>query len=183
VLLADHELPASTLAARIAASVRGDIYLVLGAALGSLGGPLHGGASLLVEDFLRSLPDVATAVSVVDHRIAEGDRVPGFGHAVYLDRDPRADCLLDVAGTVLARSPTWSIVEAVRGAMQRHGGPAPNIDFALGALAVCSGMGRGAGEAVFAVARCAGWVAHALEEYGRRSQFRLRAIYTGVRPR
>jgi citrate synthase len=179
VLLADHELPASTLAARVAASMQGHPYLVVNAGLATLGGPRHGGASLLVEDLLRTLPDPETAAAVVNTRMAHQEAVPGFGHVVYRSRDPRADRVLEFVSELSAGNQALAVAEQVRQTVQRHGGPFPNIDFALGTLATVTGMTRSAGETIFTVARCAGWIAHALEEYEHPTRFRMRASYIG----
>jgi citrate synthase len=180
VLLADHELPASTLAARVAASMQGHPYLVVGAGLATLGGPRHGGASLLVEDLLRTLPDRDTAAAVISTRMAHLQPVPGLGHVVYKSFDPRAVRLLELMATSLdVDSVEWSVAQQVMATVARHNGPFVNIDFALGTLATTTGMIRTSAETIFTLARCAGWIAHALEEYARPSRFRMRASYIG----
>ncbi len=94
VLLADHELAASTLAARVAASVRADPYAVVATGLGAVGGALHGGASLGAETMLAAAQDAAGVPRVVGDLLRRGERVPGFGHFVYRGGDPRAGLLL-----------------------------------------------------------------------------------------
>jgi len=182
VLMADHELPASTLVARATASMLGHPYLVVSAALGTLGGTLHGGASVLVEDLLRSLPDPATATEVVGARLANHERISGFGHAVYRHGDPRCEALLDRLQDRYPDSEALATAMAVARTVANRGGPAANVDLGLAALVVTTGMVRGAGEAITALSRSAGWIAHAIEEYRHRSRFRLRAVYTGPRP-
>ena len=175
VVLADHELAASTLAARVAASTWADPYLVVLAALAVLGGPLHGGVSERARALLREVDGATTAAEAIDARLAADEPVPGFGHAVYRTRDPRADLLLDrlelpdAAGAVLAE-------------MQRRRISFPNADFALAALTEAHDMIPGAGELIFAVSRVAGWLAHAIEEYEHRLRFRPRATYVGAAP-
>jgi citrate synthase len=182
VLLADHELAASTVAARVAASVRADPYAVVSAGLATVSGTLHGGASLGIEDLLGEIDRPGDAASVVGARLRRGERLRGFGHRLYPDGDPRARVLLAHLGRAAAGSPRLEVVEAVLETTGRRGLPAPNLDFVLAALAHVSGMTRGAGEAVFAVARTAGWIAHALEEYDRDTPIRPRARYTGPAP-
>ena len=179
VLLADHELAASTLAARVAASVRADPYAVVATGLGAVGGALHGGASLGAETMLAAAQDAAAVPRVVGELLRRGERVPGFGHFVYRGGDPRAGLLLALVRSAVPASPRLAVVDAVLAEMHRRALPEPNIDFALAVLATCAGMIRGAGEVIFAVARTAGWLAHALEEYTASTPLRPRAVYTG----
>jgi citrate synthase len=111
--------------------------------------------------------------------LRRGERIPGFGHFVYRSGDPRAAFLL---GEIRARapgSPRLAVADAVVREVVGRGLPTPNIDFALAALANVAGMVPGAAEAAFAVARTAGWIGHALEEYARHAPLRPRARYTG----
>jgi citrate synthase len=179
VLLADHELAASTVAARVAASVRADPYAVVSAGLATVSGTLHGGASLGIEALLAEIDAPDEAASVVGARLRRGERLRGFGHRLYPDGDPRARVLLARLRAAAAGSPRLAVVEALLEATRHRGLPAPNVDLALAALAHVTDMTRGAGEAVFATARTAGWIAHALEEYDRDTPIRPRAIYTG----
>ena len=179
VLLADHELAASTLAARVAASVRADPYAVVATGMGAAGGALHGGASLGVETMLAAAAGPAEVPRVVGSVLRRGERIPGFGHFVYRAGDPRAAFLLAQIEATAPGSPRLEVAQALMAEVARRGLPSPNIDFALGVLASVSGMVTGAGEAVFAVARTAGWLGHALEEYARRTPLRPRARYTG----
>ncbi len=182
VLLADHELAASTLAARVAASVRADPYAVVATGLGALGGALHGGASLGAETMLAAAGDPADAPRVVGDLLRRGERVPGFGHFVYRAGDPRAGLLLAMVRRAVPASPRLAVADAVLAETHRRALPEPNIDYALAVLASCAGMITGAGEAVFAMARTAGWLAHGLEEYAARTPLRPRAVYTGPPP-
>jgi citrate synthase len=182
VLLADHELAASTLAARVAASVRADPYAVVATGLGALGGAMHGGAALGAEVMLGSAAGPADAPRVVGSLLRRGERIPGFGHFVYKSGDPRAVLLLQVIAEHAPDSPRLAVAKAVVSEVHRRALPEPNIDFALATLAGVAGMVPGAGEAVFAVARTAGWIAHALEEYDRKAPIRPRGVYTGLAP-
>ena len=179
VLLADHELAASTLAARVAASVRADPYAVVATGLGAMSGALHGGASLGAEVLLLSAARPADAPRVVGELLRRGERIPGLGHFVYQGGDPRAVLLLDLIRQAAPDSGRLAIAEAVLAEASRRALPAPNIEFALAALSAVAEMVPGAGEAVFAVARTAGWLAHALEEYARATPIRPRGVYTG----
>jgi len=179
VLLADHELAASTLAARVAASVRADPYAVVGTGLGAVGGALHGGASFGAEVMLRSARQASDAARVVGDLLRRGERIPGFGHFVYEVRDPRAIFLMNLIRRAAPESQPLAVAEAVVAEARGRALPAPNIDFALAALGTVGGMITGAGEVIFAVARAAGWLAHALEEYARNTPIRPRGVYTG----
>jgi citrate synthase len=179
VLLADHELAASTFAARVAASVRADPYAVVATGLGALGGPLHGGASLGAEGMLAGAATPGDAPRVVGDLLRLTGRVPGFGHFVYRTGDPRAVCLLGLVRQGAPGSPRLAVADAVLAEMRGRALPQPNIDLALAVLADVAGLISGAGEAIFAVARTAGWIAHALEEYARATPLRPRAVYTG----
>jgi citrate synthase len=182
VLLADHELAASTVAARVAASVRADPYAVASAGLATVSGTLHGGASLGIEALLAEIDLPDRAAGVVGGRLRRGERLHGFGHRLYPGGDPRARVLLDRLRATAAESPRLATVEALLEATRRRSLPEPNVDLALAALAHITNMVRGAGEAIFAIARTAGWIAHALEEYDRNTPIRPRAIYTGPAP-
>jgi citrate synthase len=179
VLLADHEMAASTLAARVAASMRADPYAVVATGLGAMGGALHGGAALGAELMLSSATSPADAPRVVGDLLRRGERLPGFGHFVYKDGDPRANLLLELVAAYAPASPQLAVASAVTDEARRRALPEPNIEFALAVLAGVAGMIRGAGEAIFATGRAAGWLAHALEEYERNTPIRPRGVYTG----
>ena len=179
VLLADHELAASTFAARVAASVRADPYAVVATGLGAAGGALHGGASLGVEAMLAAAAGPQDVTRAVGSLLRRGERIPGFGHFVYRAGDPRAAFLLAEIRARAPGSPRLEVADALVREVVGRGLPTPNIDFALAVLASVAGMVAGAAEAVFAVARTAGWIGHALEEYARHAPLRPRARYTG----
>ena len=179
VLLADHELAASTLAARVAASVRADPYAVVGTGLGAMSGALHGGASLGAETLMAAASGPDDVPRVVAELLRRGEKVPGFGHFVYRGGDPRAIVLLDLVRGAAPKSLRLAVADAVLAEVRQKSLPEPNIDFAIATLARVAGMVRGAGEAIFAVARTAGWIAHALEAYAGPGPLRPRAVYTG----
>ncbi len=180
VLLADHDLAASTVAARVAASIRAHPYAVVSAGLAALDGPLHGAAPdetfRLISDALATDP-----LSAISERLRLGTAIPGFGHPLYPDGDPRATALLDHVRELPASRGVPAAVGGLVDAVDQRLGERPTIDFAVSALAHSTGMPADAGEAIFAVARTAGWVAHALEEYEAEPlRFRLRSSYIGV---
>ncbi|MBM2616549.1 helix-turn-helix domain-containing protein [Actinoplanes sp. LDG1-06] len=179
ILLADHDIAASTLAARVAASTRAHPYAVVGAGLAALDGPLHGAASSLACPVLAEVMEQPDPVGVIAGRLRAGDPVPGFGHRLYPDGDPRAVALLDMLGDTRARDAAERLAEVMRA----RSGVRPNVDLALAALTLEYGMPADAGETIFAVARTAGWIAHALEEYADRpSRFRPSGEYAGQVP-
>ncbi len=179
VLLADHELAASTLAARVAASVRADPYAVVATGLGAMSGALHGGASLGAETLMAAASGPDDVPRVVAELLRRGEKVPGFGHFVYRGGDPRATLLLGLVRRAAPKSGQLAVADALLAEVRQKGLPEPNIDFAIATLARVAGMVRGAGEAIFAVARTAGWIAHALEAYTGPGPLRPRAVYTG----
>ncbi|WBP85028.1 citrate synthase [Kitasatospora cathayae] len=185
VLLIDHELAVSTVAARVAASARAHPYAVVSAGLGATDGPLHGAASPLAH---RMLAEVLAdgAVPVVSDYLRTGRPIPGLGHRLYPQGDPRAVALLDAVGRLDGGPAVVAAVTEVEAAAGPAGRPAlrANIDLALAAMALAAGLPAQAGEVVFAVARTPGWIAHAVEEY-REEPLRMRARghYTGPRPR
>lgn len=178
VLLADHGLAASTMAARVAASARAHPYAVVSAGLGALDGPVHGTASTAAFRFLdEALDDPEAAVA---ERLRAGQRLPGFGHSIYRERDPRTAVLLELIGGTEEAALVGRLSSAAAG----RPGVFPNVDLALAALAHVHGMRPEAGEAIFAVARTIGWIAHALEQYDEPGlRFRVEGVYVGRGPR
>jgi citrate synthase len=174
VLLADHELNASTFAARIAASTGASLAACALAGLAVLSGPLHGGAAgallVLADEAERIGPDEAVAA-----RLAHGVTAPGFGHPLYPDGDPRAAAL----SGLFVEPPGLA---ALRAAMESATGAHDNVDFALVALARALDLPADAPFALFAVARSSGWSAHAIEQIAGGSLIRPRARYVGVAP-
>jgi citrate synthase len=181
-LLADHGLAASTFAARIAASVRADPYSVIVAGLGALGGPLHGAASAAVHDLYRAAEAQGDAAAAVGQAQRRGS-VPGFGHAVYRSQDPRYGALMSQIIEAWGDDRRLQTVFRVRDLVGERSDAIPNIDLALGALTYLAELPSDGGEAIFAIARTTGWLAHAMEEYEEKGlRFRPRARYIGEMP-
>lgn len=183
VLLADHELNASSFAARIAASTDAHLLACITAALATLSGPRHGGACDRVEALLDEAASLARPASVLEKRTRRGDLVPGFGHPLYPAGDPRARLLLDRARELAQRSaklqkrldPAFALAKV----MARQGLPA-TVDFGLVALTRALEMRPGSGALLFALGRSAGWIAHILEQRGSEAVLRPRARYLGA---
>ncbi|MET9657450.1 citrate synthase [Streptomyces sp. NPDC006510] len=183
VLLIDHDLAASTLAARVAASARAHPYAVVSAGLGVLEGPLHGAASGLAHRMLTEVLERGSAVPVVADHLRTGRRVPGLGHRLYTAEDPRARALFTLLAEVPQAAGALAAARDVVATTARHAPLHANVDLALAVLSVSCGMSAEAGETVFAVSRTAGWIAHALEEYGERPlRMRPSGQYGGPRP-
>jgi len=182
VLLADHDIAASTLAARVAASTRAHPYAVVGAGLAALDGPLHGAASGLAYTLLAEAVRTGDPMGAISDRLRAGGTIPGFGHRLYPGGDPRALTLLALIRETAAGD-ACATIDEVAAAVTQRSGLLPNIDFAIAAFALLNNMDPEAGEAIFAVARTAGWIAHALEEYSDRpSRFRPTGHYAGRPP-
>jgi citrate synthase len=181
VLSADHELNASTFAARVAASTGADLQACLLAALATFLGPRHGGAANAVASLLGEVARPRRADAVVRARTARGEGMPGFGHVLYPQGDPRAATLLALVAELssLASAPHLRTINALIEAAARVRGERPNIDAALVAASLALGLPPGAAVALFAVGRTAGWVAHVLEQRESPAVLRPRARYLG----
>lgn len=169
VLLADHELNASTFVARCVASTGATPYTVVSAALGALSGGRHGGAVLRAAALfaeLASQPDPMTAIA---ERLARGEAVPGIGHPLYPEGDPRAVAILYALSAIVPRA-------------RRLVNWRPNVDFALAAAAAALGLPQEAALGLFLIGRSVGWIAHAIEQYESGVLIRPRARYVGPRP-
>jgi len=177
ILLVDHELAASTMAARITAGTSADPWLVVLTGLAAIGGAKHGRSNLSAQGLLRAVRrDGSTAL---DPYAGKGP-VPGFGHKVYVDADPRAETLLDLVAELDPQG--WPVIEELLLSVSRTHRLSPNVDFALAALVLACHLPPDAGETIFALSRIVGWIAHGLEEYPQGLRFRPRAVYTGDAP-
>lgn len=178
VLAADHELNASTFAARVVASTGADVYGCLSAALAALSGPRHGGAADRVEALLLEAGPADRVEQVVHDRQRRGEVIEGFAHPIYAPQaDPRGTLLIDIARELRGASPEVQSVLALVDAMQDGGFGGPSIDVGLVAVARALALPIGSATALFAVGRTAGWVAHSLEQYEAGYLLRPRARY------
>lgn len=182
-LLADHDLAASTLAVRVAASARAHAYAAVSAGLGVLEGPLHGAASGLAHRMLLDVLDEGDAAPVIAEELRAGRRIPGLGHRLYTGEDPRARALFALLEQIPRAEPALLAARDIVATTARHTPLHANVDLALAVFTASSGMDASAGETIFAVARTAGWIAHALEEYGERPlRMRPSGVYVGPPP-
>ncbi len=180
VLIADHELNASTFVARCVASTGATPYAVVSAALSALSGRRHGGASARAEALFAEIARGGDPMAVMAGRLARGEDLPGFGQFLYPAGDPRAVAILDAIVQALPKARIQ--IETAAAAGTRLTGLHPNVDFALAAAATGLGLPRNAALALFVVGRTVGWIAHAIEQYESGTLIRPRARYTGVRP-
>ena len=186
VLHADHELNASTFSARVTAATLADMHSAITSAIGTLKGPLHGGANENVMRLLLEIGDVAKAIPTVSRMLAAKQKVPGFGHRVYKTEDPRATHLRRMS-EVLGRQhgqPQWfEISRAIEQHIMREKRIYANVDFYSASVYYALGIPIELFTPVFAVSRISGWTAHVLEQYADNRLIRPRAEYTGPRRR
>jgi citrate synthase len=177
VLMADHELATSTLAVRVAASVRADLYDALLAGLSTFAGPLHGGASQHAYELLVAAERDGAKRALNDSLRAQR-HLPGFGHMVYTDGDPRFGALIRLVEPLLSDE-RRGLLHEIMDLADAHQVAKCNCDLALAALSWGTGMAPDTGRTIFAIARVAGWTAHYLEELSERPlRFRARAVYS-----
>lgn len=179
VLMADHELNASSFAARVAASTGADLYMCVTAALATVSGPEHGSAPDRVEALIAEIGKPERATAVVRARARRGESVPGFGHRLYAAGDPRTPPLLARAQDLAPRSTRVRTLLALVEVMADAGHPPPSADIGLVAIAEALRMPPGSAGALFALGRSAGWIAHALEQRAQGFMVRPRARYVG----
>ncbi|MGB6564896.1 MAG: citrate/2-methylcitrate synthase, partial [Candidatus Binataceae bacterium] len=182
VACAEHELNASTFAARVVASTGADLHASVLAALCSLSGPIHGGACDRIEQMFAQI-DAGTRLEECLAAFSVKWRLPpGFGHAIYPAGDPRA-VLLKKEAAEIARHRGRRLFETalrVEETVWRRERLRPNLDFYLTVCARMLGFARGLPAAIFAVGRAAGWIAHSLEQYADNRLIRPRMRYRGV---
>lgn len=171
VLLADHELNASTFAARVAISTGSPLSAAVLAGLSTLTGPLHGSAAAAIAALADTARSGGTRQAVLDS-LAQGRTIPAFDHPLYPDGDCRAAALLGH----FEMTKTYAELKAVG---EQVVGEKPNIDFALAAITDAFALPTDTPLTLFAVSRCVGWIAHALEQRATGTLIRPRANYVG----
>ena len=185
ILHADHELNASTFAGRVAAATLTDIYSAVVAAIGTLKGPLHGGANAEVMKMLLDLGETASGERVdefVRGKFARKEKIAGFGHRVYKTEDPRATHLRQMSRDLGKRagSTAWfDISQRMEALVKSEKKLNPNVDFYSASMYYTLGIPIDLYTPIFAVSRMSGWTAHILEQYANNRLIRPRADYVG----
>ena len=185
ILHADHELNASTFAARVAAATLTDIHSTIVGAIGTLKGPLHGGAN---ADVMRMLLEIGKgagpdrAAEAVRAKLARKEKIPGFGHRVYHTEDPRATHLRQMSRELGERAgqPEWyEMSQRIEAVVKSEKKLNPNVDFYSASTYYALGISIDLFTPIFAVSRISGWTAHVLEQYANNRLIRPRAEYVG----
>ena len=182
VLCADHELNVSAFAARVVASTGAHLHATVCSGLAALSGPRHGGATARAYALIEDAREAADIHVFITTRWQRGDELPGFGHALYPDGDPRGAELLAMLRRTRADAETMRLLEAIIGTMEEVSGQRPNIDFMLAAMCHVHALPASSALVLFAAGRLAGWLAHALEQQMLGKLIRPRASYTGIAP-
>lgn len=186
ILHADHEMNASTFAARCTASTLSDFYSAITTAIGTLKGPLHGGANTKVMEMLLQIGDVSRADAWIKDALAKKERVMGFGHRVYKTEDPRATVLRKLSkelGERLGDTRWYEISRAVENEVLEQKGLYPNVDFYSASTYYMMGIKTDLYTPIFALSRIAGWSANVLEQYKDNRLIRPESEYVGPKER
>jgi citrate synthase len=182
ILHADHELNASTFAARVTASTLSDLHSAIVSALCTLKGPLHGGANQAVMRTLEKIGDVEDVVPYVRSALERKEKIMGFGHRVYKEGDPRARWLKRMSQELAeetGNSKWFEISRAMEEEVRASKGLLANVDFYSASVYTYLGIPRDLFTPIFAMSRVAGWIAHVLEQYADNRLIRPRAEYVG----
>lgn len=182
VLHADHELNASTFTARVVASTNSDYYSDITAALGSLKGPLHGGANEQVMLMLREIGSYDKVDSFIDDAVNAKKKVMGIGHRVYKNGDPRARLLKELSLQVCKKAGLEDyhrMLVRIQVQMEEKKGLMPNVDFYSGLVYTALGLRPRDFTPIFAVSRVTGWSAQVMEQVANNRIYRPRGFYTG----
>jgi len=182
ILHADHELNASTFAARVTAATLSDIYSAITSAIGALKGPLHGGANQDVIQMLLEAKTPDNAVAHVKQMLAQKKKIPGFGHRVYRTEDPRATHLRSLSeelGKRTGHTELYQMSRLVEETIKQEKHLNANVDFYSASTYYSLGIPVDLFTPIFAISRMSGWTAHVLEQYQNNRLIRPRAEYKG----
>lgn len=182
ILHADHEFNASTFSARVTASTLSDLYSAVTSAVGTLKGPLHGGANEEVMAMLHQIHDPSDVEGFITGKLARHEKIMGFGHRVYKVEDPRATILREYARKLAqdkGDSTNYVLLQKVQEVVLHEKGLYPNVDLYSGACYELLGIQRDLFTPVFAISRVSGWTAHVLEQYSDNRIIRPTSQYTG----
>jgi citrate synthase len=182
VLHAEHELNASTFAARVTVSTMSDMYSGIVSAIGTLKGPLHGNANEQVARMLEDIGDISLAEEYINKKVKHGDRLMGFGHRVYKNGDPRAKYLQQISRDLSEwrEDPRWyNMSIKIEKLVAERKNLLPNVDFYSASVYTYLGIPRDLFTLIFAISRTSGWLAHILEQHESNKLIRPRARYIG----
>lgn len=182
ILHADHELNASTFSARVTAATLSDIYSAVTSAVGTLKGPLHGGANEQVMNMLLEVGDPAEIDTYIHDALEQKRKIMGFGHRVYRTEDPRATHLRRLskeAGELAGETKWFEMSQVIERVVKEQKGLNPNVDFYSASMYHSMGLPTHLFTPIFACSRVSGWTAHVLEQYRNNRLIRPRADYTG----
>ena len=182
ILHADHELNCSAFSSRVTSSSLSDVYSAVTTAIGTLKGPLHGGANEQVMRTLKEIGSVDNALPWLETALAEKRKIMGFGHRVYKNGDPRAKILRSMSESLGQKSgePQWyEISKTLDMEMKERKGLLPNVDFYSATVYYSMGIPLDIYTPIFAVSRVSGWVAHILEQYSKNRIYRPRGQWEG----
>lgn len=182
VLHADHELNASTFTARVCVATLSDVYSGVTSAIGALKGPLHGGANEAVMKMLKEIDTLENVEPYIRQKLANKEKIMGFGHRVYRKGDPRAKHLrlMSQKLTELTGEPHWyQMSTEIEAIVTGEKNLPPNVDFYSASVYHSLGIDHDLFTPIFAVSRVSGWLAHILEQYENNRLIRPRAEYTG----
>ena len=184
ILHADHELNASTFAARVTAATLSDVHSAVTSAIGTLKGPLHGGANEQVMVMLGKIGDSANAENWIREALARKDKIMGFGHRVYKNGDPRAKHLMrlsEAMGKLKGETKWFEMSRVVDSVVQKEKKLLPNVDFYSASTYHYLGIPTDLFTPIFACSRVTGWTAHVMEQLAHNRLIRPRAEYLGAR--
>ncbi len=182
VLHADHELNASTFTARVCVATLSDVYSGVTSAIGALKGPLHGGANEQVMKMLTEIGSVDNVESSIREKLANKEKIMGFGHRVYQKGDPRAKHLKEMSKKLTelrGEAKYYEMSTKIQDIVTSEKGLPPNVDFYSASVYHSLGIDHDLFTPIFAVSRVSGWLAHILEQYSNNRLIRPRAEYTG----
>lgn len=182
VLHADHELNASTFAARVTVATLSDIYSGVTSAIGTLKGPLHGGANEAVMAMLEEIGSIDNVESYIRNKLDNKEKIMGFGHRVYKNGDPRAKHLQKMSqelGRLTGNMKWYDMSVKIEQLVTDLKGLKPNVDFYSASVYTCLGIPRDLFTPIFAMSRVSGWTAHIMEQYADNRLIRPRAEYVG----
>ena len=182
VLCAEHELNVSAFAARVVASTGAHLHATVCTGLGALSGPRHGGATARAYALIHDALESPSPAAHVAQRWERGEDLPGFGHVLYPEGDPRASALLAMLEDLRKGNRQMLRIRQVIDGAADSSGQRPNIDFMLAALCHVHALPAAPALVTFAAGRLAGWLAHALEQQDTGKLIRPRARYSGVAP-